>query len=70
MLEVCRALFLMVIFIVSGLAIPPRNTEQQFHYTENTLLYILHKVIGLKNNKKIVLRLFRCIFYFPLLKAC
>lgn len=52
MLEVCRALFLMVIFIVSGLAIPPRNTEQQFHYTENTLLYILHKVIGLKNNKK------------------
>lgn len=70
MLEVCCALFLMVIFIVSGLAIPPRNTEQQFHYTENTLLYILHKVIGLKNNKKIVLRLFRSIFYFPLLKAC
>lgn len=52
MLEVCCALFLMVIFIVSGLAIPPRNTEQQFHYTENTLFYILHKVIGLKNNKK------------------
>lgn len=69
MLEVC-ALFLMVIFIVSGLAIPPRNTEQQFHYTENTLFYILHKVIGLKNNKKIVLRLFHSIFYFPLLKAC